>query len=77
VKALSQLECPQSFIHGWASLALAPHVYALLKVTPFVAPPNPGPTAMYTQFAMLAAMKMIDDAFIPNWNYFKSLKNIC
>jgi hypothetical protein len=76
VKALSQLECPPSFIHRWAGLALAPHVYALLEVTPFAAPPNPGPTAMYTPFATPAAMKMINDAFVCNSNYFKSLKNI-
>jgi hypothetical protein len=76
VKALSQLECPQSFIHGWAGLALAPHVYALFEVTPFAVPPNPGPTVVYTLFAMLAAMKMIDDAFVCDWNYFKLLKTI-
>ncbi len=75
VKALSQLECPQSFIHGWEGLELAPHVYALLEMTPFAAPPNPGPTAMYTPFATLATMKMIDDAFICDSKYFKSLKN--
>jgi hypothetical protein len=76
VKALSQLECPQSFIHGWAGLASAPHVYALLEVTPFAAPPDPGPTAMYTPFATPAAMKMINNAFVHDLNYFKSLKNI-
>jgi hypothetical protein len=76
VKALSQLECPQSFIHGWAGLALAPHMYALLEVTPYAVPPNPGPTAVYTPFATPAAMKMIDDAFACHSNYFKLLKNI-
>jgi hypothetical protein len=76
VKALSQLECPQSFIHGWAGLALAPHVYALLKVTLFVAPLDPGPTAVHTPFATPAVMKMIDVAFVCNSNYFKPLKNI-
>jgi hypothetical protein len=50
VKALNQLECPQSFIHGWGGLVLAPHMYALLEVTPFAAPPDPGPTAVYTPF---------------------------
>jgi hypothetical protein len=76
VKALSQLKCPQSFIHGWAGPALAPHVYALLKVTLFVVPPNPGPTAVYTPFATPAAMTMINNAFVCDLNYFKSLKNI-
>ncbi len=55
---------------------MARHVYTLLEVTPFAAPLNPGPTAVYTPFAMPAAMKMIDNAFICNSNYFKSLKNI-
>jgi hypothetical protein len=76
VKAFSQLECPQSFIHGWAGLALAPHVYTLLEVTLFAAPPDTNLTAVYTPFAMPAAMKMINDAFVCNSNYFKSLKNI-
>ncbi len=68
VKPLSQLECPQSFIHGWAGLALAPHVYALLEVAPFAAPPDPGYTAVYTPFATPAAMKMIDDALVCDLN---------
>jgi hypothetical protein len=76
IKALNQLQCPQSFIHGWAGLLLAPHVYALLEVTPFAAPPDPGPTAVHTPFAMPAAMKMINNAFVCDSNYFKLLKNI-
>jgi hypothetical protein len=55
---------------------LAPHVYNLLEVTPFAAPPDLGPTAMYTPFATPAAMKMINNAFVCNSNYFKFLKNI-
>ncbi len=67
---------PPKLHHGLAGLELAPHVYALLKVTPLVALPNPGPTAVYTPFAMPAAMKMINDAFVHDSIYFKSLKNI-
>ena len=35
VKALKQLMCPQSAIHGWSGMVLSPMVYALLKPNPF------------------------------------------
>jgi hypothetical protein len=38
VKALKQLVCPQSAIHGWSGMVLSPMVYALLEPTPFVIP---------------------------------------
>jgi hypothetical protein len=31
VKALKQLVCPQSAIHGWSGLVLSPMVHALLE----------------------------------------------
>jgi hypothetical protein len=37
VKALKQIKCPQSFIHGWSGLTMAPAVYALLEPQAFVA----------------------------------------
>jgi hypothetical protein len=50
VRALKQLTCPQSPIHGWSRLAIAPGVYALLELQAFVEPLNPGTTAVYLPF---------------------------
>jgi hypothetical protein len=46
VKALKQLVCPQSAIHGWSGMVLSPMVYVLLKPNPFAEPGNPGPVAV-------------------------------
>jgi hypothetical protein len=46
IKALSQLFCPQSAIHGWSGLAIHPATYFLLEGTAFVIPMDPGATAV-------------------------------
>jgi hypothetical protein len=76
IKALSQLYCPQSAIHGWAGLAMNPATYQLLEGTAFVVPFNPGPTAVYPQWAAPTMVKMIDATFLRKKNYFLSYKNI-
>ncbi len=76
VRALRQLTCPQSPIHGWSGLAITPAMYLLLEPQPFVAPANPGNTAVYPQFAPPSTIKMIDVAFVQDKNYYLSLKNI-
>ncbi len=38
VKALKQLVCPQSAVHGWTGMVLSPMVYALLEPTAFAIP---------------------------------------
>jgi hypothetical protein len=76
VKALKQIEHPQSFIHGWLGLTMAPAMYALLKLNRFVVPVNPGPAPVYTPFATPAAIKMVDATFKRDKNYFLSYKNI-
>ena len=58
--------CPQSAIHGWAGLAMDPATYLLLGGIVFAAIKNPGPTAIYPQWA----------APTRNNNYFLSHKNI-
>ena len=63
VKALKQLICPQSQIHGWSGMVLSPMVYALLKPTHFAIPGNPGPVALYNQFSTPAMIKQIDTVF--------------
>ena len=50
--------------------------YQLLKGTAFVVPINPGPTVIYSQWAALTTVKMIDATFLHKKNYFLSYKNI-
>jgi hypothetical protein len=76
VRALMQLTCPQSPIDGWSGLAITPAMYLLLEPQPFVAPANPGDTAVYPQFAPQSTIKMIDVVFARDKNYYLSLKNI-
>jgi hypothetical protein len=76
VKALKQLVCPQSAIHGWSGMVLSPMVYALLEPTPFVIPGNPGPVAVYTQFATPAMIKQIEAVFLHLQKAHQSYKNI-
>jgi hypothetical protein len=76
IKALSQLFCPQSAIHGWSGLAIDPTTYLLLEGTMFVIPMDPGATAVYPQWAAPTTIKMIDATFLQDKNYFFSYKNI-
>jgi hypothetical protein len=75
IKALKFFECPQSALHGWLGLAMAPAVYALLEPVLFFVPTDPGAAPVYMPFAMPAAIKMIDATFKQDKNYFKSFKN--
>jgi hypothetical protein len=63
IKALSQLFCPQSTIHGWSGLAINPATYLLLEGTVFVIPMDPGATPVYPQWAAPTTVKMIDAMF--------------
>ncbi len=76
IKALKQLECPQSQVHGWSGLIMDPALYILLKANTFVIPVSLGPTAIYPQFATPAQMKMINNMYARNKNYYLSLMNI-
>jgi hypothetical protein len=76
VKALKQNKCPQSFIHGWSGLTMAPAVYTLLKPQPFVVLADPSPGPVYAPFASPNTVKMANAAFKRNKNYFLSYKNI-
>ncbi len=76
VKALKQLLCPQSAVHGWTGMVLSPMVYALLEPTPFAIPGNPGPVEVYNQFATPAMIKTGDNLFKRLMNEHQSYKNI-
>ena len=76
IKALKQLECPQSIAQGWTGLVMDPALYILLEPNAFVTPVSPGGTAIYPQFAAPAQMKMIDNVFARNKNYYLSYTNI-
>jgi hypothetical protein len=67
---------PESPIHGWSSLAIAPGVYTLLEPQAFVELLNPGATAVYPPFLPPLAIKMIDAIFVWDKNYFLLLLNI-
>ncbi len=64
IKALSQLFCPQSTIHGWSCLTMDPATYLLLEGTVFVIPMDPGATAVYSQWAAPTTIKLIDTTFL-------------
>jgi hypothetical protein len=76
IKALKQLECPQSQVHGWSGLVMDPALYILLESNAFVIPISPGPTTIYPQFVTPAQMKMIKNIFARNKNHYLSLMNI-
>ena len=76
VKALKQFLCPQSAVHGWSGMDLPPMMYALLEPTPFAVPGNPGPVAVYTQFATPAMIKNTDNLFKRLQNEHQSYENI-
>jgi hypothetical protein len=76
IKALSQLFCPQSAIHGWSGLAMDPAKYLFIEGTPFIVPVDPGAVAISSQWAALMMIKMINAMFLCNKNYFLSYKNI-
>jgi hypothetical protein len=64
IKALSQLFCPQSAIHGWPGLAINPAPYLLLEGTAFVIPMDASAIAVYPQWATPTTVKMIDATFL-------------
>jgi hypothetical protein len=76
VRALKQLTCPKSAIHGWSGLAITPAMYILLKPQPFAEPVDPGNMAVYPQFSPTATIKMIDTALTRDKNYYLFFKNI-
>ncbi len=76
VKALKQIKCPQSFIHWWSGLTMAPTVYTLLRPQPFIVPADPCLGPVYALFAPPNTVKMAYAAFERNKNYFLSYKNI-
>ncbi len=76
IKALKQLDCPQSLTQGWTGLVMDPALYILLKPNAFVLPVSPGATAIYPQFAAPAQMKMMDNVFARNKTYYLSFMNL-
>ncbi len=55
---------------------MAPNMYALLELVPFTVPINLIPALVYTQFAPLALIKMINSTFKRNKNFYLLFKNI-
>ena len=60
MKKIPHLGYPQ---HGWAGMVLQPAIFSLLNAIPYAQPSNPGLYPVYPQFALPAAMKMINNRF--------------
>ena len=75
-RALKQLDSPQSKIHGWSGLIMAPMVYALLKHIPFQRPIDPGAIVVYPQFVLTVQIKTIHAVFVREENEWESSQNI-
>ncbi len=76
VEALSQLECPQSAVHGWTGLVMDMALYALLEPTSLAIPVNPGAVPAYICTSTTATIKMLTLVFDRNKNYHNSYLNI-
>ena len=84
-RALQLLSCPQSIHHGWKGLAMSCAMYAPLVTggTPFRAPTDPGPAAIYTgadpadlRPLTRTEQATIDAIFARHKHYFASYTNI-
>ncbi len=73
---LKQLDCPQSLIYGWAGLAMDPAMYLLIKLNPFVAPPDPDDVPNYPQLAIPQVIKTLARLWENRRKYYLSHINI-
>jgi hypothetical protein len=76
IKALKQLDCPQSLIHGWSGLTMDLTMCALIELSPFVTPPDPGNVPVYPNFAAPQVLKTINKFWENARNYYLSYINI-
>jgi hypothetical protein len=76
--ALAKLECPQSRVYGWTGLAMAPAMYAMIELTPFTIPNDPGPTPAYNPavFQTPVQMKIADQLWDNDRRYYLLYENI-
>lgn len=75
-KMLSQIPHPNYAQHGWSGMVVQPAIWYLINATPFVPRTDPGLTAIYPQFALTPAIKMIDSQFKVDKNMYKTYANI-
>ena len=73
---LAQIPHPPYPQHGWKGMVIQPPLFALINTRAFVPPTDPGHIAIYPQFALAAAMKMIDAQFKLDKNMFKTYNKI-
>jgi hypothetical protein len=76
IDQVKQIPHPTYPQHGWMGMVLQPTIFALINIVPFVPPANPGMIAVYPQFALLPATKMIDNQFKIDKNMYKTYTNI-
>jgi hypothetical protein len=75
-QALKQLDCPQNLIYRWVGLAMDPAMYSLIKLTLFMAPPDPGDVPHHPHFATAQVIKTMDKLWENAMNYYLSSINI-
>ncbi len=69
-QALKRLDCPQCLIYGWTGLAMDPTINALVDLSPFAAPPDPGDVPMYPNFALPQVLKTVEQLWDNVRNYY-------
>jgi hypothetical protein len=75
VNVMKQIPHPGYPQHGWSGMVLQPAIFSLINATPFVPPPSPGLIAIYPQFSLTPAIKMIDNQFKIDKNMSKTYAN--
>ncbi len=73
---LKQLDCPQSLIYGWAGLVMDPRMYALIKTSIFMVPPDQGNIPTYPQFITIQNINTADCVWENAKCYYFSYINI-
>jgi len=73
---MAQIPHPDYPQHRWKGMVIQPALFALINTKPFAPPMDPGRLAVYPQYALVVAMKMIDSQFTINMNMYKTYNNI-
>jgi hypothetical protein len=76
MQALKQHDWPQSLIYGWLGLTMDPTMYAFIKLSPFVALPDPGKVPIYPGFATPQVLNTVEPLWDNLQNYYLSYINI-
>ena len=71
------MDCPQSLVYGWTSVAIDPVMCALIEPVPFTVPKDLGATPMYAPgFINPTQIRTTEQVWDNTRNYFLSYSNI-